>query len=76
MEVLNIAIPDKQVDCTLSKCKLSSVYESPDDVRDLSAAILPNKAVLKDTFVIPAGGVVVTRIHTLVRLTADIVHFI
>ena len=63
MEILDIALPVKQQDCTLSKCKLSSYYDH-DNVRALAASIPPNKAVLKDTFVIPAGGAVVTRIHT------------
>lgn len=64
MEILDVVIPKKQEDCSLSKCKLNSYYESHDDVRALSASIPPNKAVLKDTFLMPAGGTVVTRIHT------------
>ena len=63
MEILDIVLPVKKQDCTLSKCKLSSYYDH-DSVRALASSIPPKKAVLKDTFVIPAGGAVVTRIHT------------
>jgi len=64
MEILDIAIPVKQKDCTLSKCKLNQFYDSSDDIRALAASIPPNEKVLKDTFILPAGGAVVTRIYT------------
>mmetsp|Transcript_29962 Transcript_29962/g.55135 ORF Transcript_29962/g.55135 Transcript_29962/m.55135 type:complete len:1142 (-) Transcript_29962:1277-4702(-) len=64
MQILDIAIPNKREDCTLSQCKLNSLYKSHEDIRALASSIPPSKAVLKDTFIIPAGGAVVTRIHT------------
>eukprot|EP00985_Skeletonema_marinoi_P013869 scaffold6956_cov67-Skeletonema_marinoi.AAC.1 len=33
MSIIDIALPNKRQDCTLSKCKLNSVYESHEDVR-------------------------------------------
>jgi hypothetical protein len=64
MSIIDIALPDKRQDCTLAKCKLNSYYESHEDVRALAASIQPHTSVLKDTFILPAGGAVVTRIHT------------
>ena len=64
MEILDIALPKKKIDCTLAKCKLNSAYESHADVRALASRIPPGRAVLKDTFILPAGGAVVTRIFT------------
>jgi len=64
MSIIDIALPDKRQDCTLAKCKLNSYYESHEDARALAASIQPHTSVLKDTFILPAGGAVVTRIHT------------
>ena len=64
MEIIDIALPNKREDCSLSKCKLNTFYDSHEHVKALAAGVPPNTAVLKDTFVIPAGGAVVTRIHT------------
>lgn len=63
MSIIDIALPSKRQDCTLSKCKLNSVYESHKDVRALAES-KGNISVLKDTFILPAGGAVVTQIHT------------
>ena len=64
MEIIGVALPNREEDCTLSKCKLNTFYESEDDVRELAASIPLGNAVMKDTFILPAGGAVVTRIHT------------
>jgi len=64
MEIIGVALPNREEDCTLSKCKLNAFYESEDDVRELAASIPLGNAVMKDTFILPAGGAVVTRIHT------------
>ena len=64
MEILDVVTPNEREDCSLAKCKLSTHYESPRDVLDLAASIPPGKAVLKDTFILPAGGAVVTRVRT------------
>ena len=64
MEIIGVALPNRQEDCTLSKCKLNAFYESEDDVRALAASIPQGNAVMKDTFILPAGGAVVTRIQT------------
>lgn len=63
MSIIDIALPNKRQDCTLSKCKLNSVYDSHEDVRALAAS-KSDTSVLKDTFILPAGGAVVTQIHT------------
>lgn len=63
MSIVDIALPNKQQDCTLSKCKLNSVYDSHEEVRALAAS-KSDTSVLKDTFILPAGGAVVTQIHT------------
>lgn len=63
MEIIDIAVADKQQDCTLSKCNLNSAYKTHDDVRALAESA-SEKPVLKDTFIIPAGGAVMTRIYT------------
>ncbi len=63
MSIIDIALPNKRQDCTLSKCKLNSVYDSHEEVRALAAS-KSGASVLKDTFILPAGGAVVTQIHT------------
>ncbi len=63
MSIIDIALPNKRQDCTLSKCKLNSVYESHEEVRALAAS-KSGTSVLKVTFILPAGGAVVTQIHT------------
>jgi len=64
MEIIGVALPNREEDCTLSKCKLNAFYASEDDVRELAASIPLGNALMKDTFILPARGAVVTRIHT------------
>ena len=61
VEILDIAYPDLRKDCNLQLCRLSQAYESREKLRSLDK-ISPNRVIKKDTFVVPAGGAVVTRI--------------
>ena len=63
MEILDIAYPTRRQDCTLSYCKLSDAYDSQDRIKSIDRTPR-NSVVRKDTFVIPAGGAVVTRFQT------------
>ena len=65
MEILDIIIPTRRKDCTLSKCRLSAEFNLQDSetVRKLESIPFGSR-VLKDTFILPAGGAVATRIHT------------
>ena len=61
VEILDVAYPDLRKDCNLHLCRLSQAYESREKLRSLDK-IPPNRVIKKDTFVVPAGGAVVTRI--------------
>lgn len=64
LEILEIAeVENKQKDCTHVKCKLNTSFSSKEKIEKLKATPY-NKAVLKDSFVVPAGGAVATRITT------------
>eukprot|EP00578_Thalassiosira_sp_NH16_P003132 CAMPEP_0181131908 /NCGR_PEP_ID=MMETSP1071-20121207/30709_1 /TAXON_ID=35127 /ORGANISM="Thalassiosira sp., Strain NH16" /LENGTH=903 /DNA_ID=CAMNT_0023218199 /DNA_START=288 /DNA_END=2999 /DNA_ORIENTATION=- len=63
VEILDIAYPVLHSDCNLQSCELSRAFDSTKKVKALDKTP-PNQAVKKDTFVIPAGGAVVTRMHT------------
>jgi len=63
VEVLGYQTPILNEDCTLQSCKLSEAYESKDRLLALDS-IPPNQSIQKDTFVIPAGGAVATRLQT------------
>eukprot|EP00537_Pseudo-nitzschia_pungens_P012277 CAMPEP_0172386058 /NCGR_PEP_ID=MMETSP1061-20121228/3655_1 /TAXON_ID=37318 /ORGANISM="Pseudo-nitzschia pungens, Strain cf. pungens" /LENGTH=1062 /DNA_ID=CAMNT_0013115305 /DNA_START=282 /DNA_END=3470 /DNA_ORIENTATION=- len=65
MEILKIEMPTRDEDCTLSKCKLNTAFDLKDSevFRSLERAPI-GSGVLKDTFILPAGGAVATRIHT------------
>lgn len=62
VEILDVAYPSLQRDCTLAYCTFSEAYAAKSKISALDK-IPMNTVVKKDTFVIPAGGAVVTRIH-------------
>ena len=64
MEILGINLPLRSRDCTLSKCSLNTAFSS-ETIAKLDASTKIGTPVMKDTFIMPAGGAVVTRIQTL-----------
>ena len=64
VEILAVETPVRQRDCTMSKCLLNKRFENDDTVKVLDRENPKGSAVVKDTFILPAGGVVVTRITT------------
>ncbi|KAL7551998.1 hypothetical protein ACHAWF_015207 [Thalassiosira exigua] len=63
VEILDIAQPASH-DCNIRNCRLSGAYENKARVKALDKQNPPNHAIKKDTFVIPAGGAIVTRMRT------------
>mmetsp|Transcript_21802 Transcript_21802/g.46047 ORF Transcript_21802/g.46047 Transcript_21802/m.46047 type:complete len:315 (+) Transcript_21802:787-1731(+) len=68
MEVLEVVHPQRRREsCTIAKCEIGVDFD-PDIEGDRLQQLLEEKplgtAVLKDTFIMPAGSVVVTRIVT------------
>ena len=63
MEMLAIDQPVRNRDCTLSQCKLSTAFNSEESIAAIDN-IPRGSSVVKDTFILPAGGAVVTRIQT------------
>jgi hypothetical protein len=63
MEILKIDLPVRNKDCTLSKCKLNTAFDLEEN-KGIHESIPTGSNVLKDTFILPAGGAVVTRIQT------------
>ena len=55
VEIIDMAHPELQRDCNLQSCRLSQAYASKEKIK--SADKTP-RAVMKDTFVIPAGGAI------------------
>ena len=64
MEILDTYYPRREKDCSRSDCKLTGNY-TKQVLNELSANKPLGSAVTKDTFILPAGGAVVTRIQTL-----------
>ncbi|VEU38467.1 unnamed protein product [Pseudo-nitzschia multistriata] len=62
MEILDVHNPKKAESCVLNNCSLSKAFSSKDTLDALAAT--PQGAVLKDTFILPAGGAVAVRIKT------------
>ena len=54
VEILDITYPDLQQDCNLQSCKLSQANDMVEKLKGL-VKIPPGQAIVKDTFVIPAG---------------------
>ena len=64
MEILDVDVPHREEHCTLSKCKLNVAFDSSSQrLAHLNESPI-GSAVLKDTFILPAGGAVATRIQT------------
>ena len=63
VEILDVSYSS---DCHLSHCELHKHYSMStlDKLRQLDKTTLTSTAVMKDTFIIPAGGAVVTRLRT------------
>ena len=63
VEILDVATPELNKDCNLLSCKLSEAFDGKEKLLRLDA-IPPSQSISKDTFVIPAGGAIATRLHT------------
>ena len=63
MEILETYAPKAITSCTLAKCELPDIFSSSKKIEDLKH-IPPNARPIKDTFIMPAGGAVATRIFT------------
>lgn len=63
MEILDIYQPLRQRDCSQAECQIPTVFDSPDDIKDLVDR-RAGTAVLKDTFILPAGGAAVVMVQT------------
>ena len=64
MEILDIYNPIREEHCSRAECALSTNYESEALLQELSNRPF-GSGVMKDTFILPAGGAVVTRVRTL-----------
>jgi hypothetical protein len=62
MEILDIYRPKRELHCSRASCELPTFYDSEEKLQELDGRF--RHGVLKDTFILPAGGAVVTRIHT------------
>jgi hypothetical protein len=62
MEILEIFSPER-TDCTLAKCSLPDIFDSEEKIHELDD-IPAGTRPIKDTFIMPAGGAVATRITT------------
>ncbi len=62
MEILDIYKPTRELHCSRAACKLPDIYDSEKRLRELDSET--GHRVLKDTFILPAGGAVVTRVQT------------
>jgi len=60
LEVLDVRRSVRDHDCTLFKCKLNQAFSSESEIRRLHS-IPHGRSVIKDTFILPAGGAVATR---------------
>ena len=63
MEIIEVITPNKKKDCTLVSCKIRDELINPSKIQSIKNTPR-NKSVIKDTFILPAGGAVITRIHT------------
>lgn len=63
MEILDVYIPDRYEKCSLVKCELSEHFSSSERLQGFDEMPYGNVPV-KDTFILPAGGSVATRILT------------
>jgi len=63
MEILEVKFADRKKDCTLFKCKLIDDFTSKSKIEELNQLKIGSRP-MKDTFIMPAGGAVATRIFT------------
>ena len=63
MEILEVYVPDREKHCTLAKCELNDLFHDDEKMKELEK-IPAGSRPIKDTFIMPAGGAVATRIHT------------
>lgn len=63
MEILDVFKPHKSSDCTRADCQLATKYDSTAALKEIDKTT-SGRTILKDTFILPAGGAVVTRIQT------------
>eukprot|EP00586_Coscinodiscus_wailesii_P014596 CAMPEP_0172493336 /NCGR_PEP_ID=MMETSP1066-20121228/24733_1 /TAXON_ID=671091 /ORGANISM="Coscinodiscus wailesii, Strain CCMP2513" /LENGTH=1154 /DNA_ID=CAMNT_0013263443 /DNA_START=206 /DNA_END=3670 /DNA_ORIENTATION=- len=66
MEILKVITPNRSTDCTIVKCRLNTSILPTTDDKTISQLLQSSSSfVKKDTFIIPAGGTVITRVsHT------------
>ena len=60
---LDVFAPEMEKNCNMVKCKLSEIFSSPKKIEELKK-IPEGTQPIKDAFILPAGGAVVTRIST------------
>jgi len=63
MEILEVFAADRVADCTLAKCEISNIFNSTEKIEELKNIPMGSRPI-KDTFIMPAGGAVATRIFT------------
>ena len=63
MEILETYAPKHETSCNLAKCKLPNIFDSSEKIESLKRIPL-NTRPSKDTFIMPGGGAVATRIFT------------
>jgi hypothetical protein len=63
MEILDVFVPERQKSCSLAYCEVSDELHSPEQLITLVKKP-SNQTVLKDTFILPAGGAVAVRVQT------------
>ncbi len=63
MEILEVYSSDRERDCNLAKCSLPITFNSTEKISELGNIPVGSRP-LKDTFIIPSGGAVATRILT------------
>jgi hypothetical protein len=63
MEILEVFAAHRVDDCSLAKCKLSNIFNSTEKMDELKEIPVGTRPI-KDTFIMPSGGAVATRIFT------------
>jgi len=63
MEILETYAPNYDYSCNLAKCELTDIFSSEKKMEELKR-IPKSTRPIKDTFIMPAGGAVATRIFT------------
>ena len=63
MEILDIFTPEIEKSCNMVRCEITDIFNSPSKIEELQNIPLGSRPI-KDTFIMPAGGAVATRIFT------------